>query len=70
MFLSRVGAVRRIQVFLEAAKDAAGAADRFQQIRAALIGCVWLLHGQLGERVVDVKFLGLLMRVTGHEPKN
>uniref|UniRef100_M4B2T9 Uncharacterized protein n=1 Tax=Hyaloperonospora arabidopsidis (strain Emoy2) TaxID=559515 RepID=M4B2T9_HYAAE len=67
---ARVGAVRRIHVFLETAKNAAGAADRFQQIRAALIGCVWLLHGQLSQRVVDVKFRGLLPRVTGHEPKN
>ena len=53
--------------FLEAAKNAAGAADQFQQIFAALIGCVWFPHGQQGQRVTDVKFRGLLLRVTGNE---
>ena len=70
MFLSRVGAVRRVQVFPEAANNAAGAADRLQQIRAVLIGCVRFPYIQLGQRVVDVKVRGLPPRVTGHEPMN
>ena len=62
--------MRRIEVFLVAAKNAAGASDLFQQIQAALIGCVWISHGHLGQGVVDVQFRGLLPRVTGHEPMN
>lgn len=65
---ARFRGLNLVQVFREAAKNAAGATDRFQYIRVSLVDCLQLLYGQLGHRVFDVEFRGLLTPVTGHGP--
>lgn len=54
---ARFRGLNLVQVFREAAKNAAGATDRFQYIRAALVSCLQLLYGQLGHRVFDVSWV-------------